>query len=126
MSNTKIPLVPLAFSLTTTACVDPIIGDWDCTRFCQGEACLDMPYENYGYTTSFLLQVVEDLSGTFTQRLGYAEDVDSDSTSINVEPEGGNQYKINFEADSTTLDCELDAGELECTYSEILFAFEKQ
>lgn len=126
MSSKKIPLIPLSLSLTTAACVDPIIGDWDCTRFCQEGYCLDMPYENNGYMTSISLQISEDLAGNWTQRLGYADNVDSDSTVINVVSEGGNQYKINFEEDTTSLDCGLDSSELDCTYSAIRFSFAKQ
>ena len=85
-----------------------------------------MPYENNGYMTSISLQINEDLSGNWTQRLGYADNVDSDSTAVNVVSEGGKQYKINFEEDTTSLDCGLDSSELDCTYSAVRFSFAKQ
>ena len=126
MSIQKIPLVPLSFSLTTMACADPIIGDWDATTFCQGEYCIDLPYESGGYMTSFSLRVDEDLSGSLTQRLGYTDDVESNSAAITVDAEGENQYKINIEEDAISLDCALDTRTLDCTYGTISWAFVKQ
>ena len=96
MSNAKIPLIPLAFSFTTGACADPIIGDWDGTSICQdGDDCLDLPLEEDGYTISLTLSVDEDLSGTLSQLETYGDESNTDSENLSVGRRGSCNHVID-------------------------------
>ena len=127
MSATKIPLIPLAFSLTAAACADPIIGDWNGTNICQdGNDCFDLPFEGDGYTVALTLSVDEDLSGTFSTIETYGDESDTDSERFSAENEGGNSYKITFEGDPDLMTCTLDGKSLDCEYPAMSVSFTKQ
>ena len=127
MPKTKIPLIPLAFSLTAAACGEPIIGDWNGTSICQdGDDCFDLPFEEDGYTITLTLSVDEDLSGTLSQLETYGDESNTDSENLSVENEGGNSYKITFEGDPETMTCTLDGKNLDCAYPTMSMRFTKQ
>ena len=126
MSHNKIPLIPLAFSLTSVACTDPIIGDWDLTEMCQDSDCVQLPLEMYGYTSTVSMTIESDLSGTITQSVTYADEVDSNEDAITVTNEGGKSYKITSGGEEDALSCSLDATELECSLDGTTWTFEKQ
>ena len=127
MSNTKISLIPIAFSFTSFACADPIIGDWNGTSVCQdGNDCFDLPVEEDGYTVTLNLSVDEDLSGTLSQIETYGDESDIDSENLSVENEGGNSYKITLEETSDTMNCTLAGKNLDCEFPTMSLSFAKQ
>ena len=122
----KIPRIAILGMTTTTACADPIIGEWSLASFClngEGEEyCTSFPMTEYDSTTSITMIIEDDLSGELTQSASYTDGTEpySYSVDISVEKESANQYEISWSDSGTTsqLDCNVRLPQLECAFDD--------
>ena len=133
----NIPKITL-IGITTAACTDPLIGDWNLNEVCLGESeeaqCQEFPYTSDGMTYYLEMSINEDFTGEMRQITSGNENA-SYSFPVTAEKEAANTYKIKLDTSSeggniTTLNCTLASKELQCSAdlqaSNIDYTFEKE
>lgn len=134
-----VPAISVLGLSLTTACADPMIGEWEASQMSSDGQTTTLPYSytysNYTYTMSFHMSVEKDLTGNFTilytTATGSADPTPYEyNYGLTATQTDKGAYDISLPDMPLELGCTLDKKVLTCadkdTSSDLQLTFDKQ